>query len=215
MNQAEVDAWWQTRVAQDYSVQPKHHACLALLEPGALPLVDLGAGNGTFLALVERRFPEGGVMGVELSQVGADHKTCQAPIEQGSILDWRPREPVETACLIDVLEHMHDPRALLLQVKDYARQIVIACPNFNFLLARVEVLRGNIPFQNKPARGGHVYWCQYQALHALFAECGLEVTAENHLYPRQQLALSRKLGALRPSLFAFEFVFRLRHARST
>lgn len=212
--QAYVDTWWEGKQASGYAVQWKHTAALALLAPEHFPLVDLGAGVGVFLRLVEERFPGADAAGLELSAVAVKEKVCQAPIAVGSLLEWTPpegRRP-RTVAMLDVLEHLHDPAATLRHLAGHADHVLITCPNFNAFQARFDMLLGRIPFQNRPARGGHVFWCQHRALLKMFADCGWEVAAENHLYPKNGWKLARALGGLRPSFFSFCFVFLLRRA---
>lgn len=210
MKKTYVDTWWEPKLKQPYDLQPKHKAALSLLQDTDFPLVDLGAGNGVFLKAIEEKFPNKPCIGVELSRLAISQKICQSPIEEGNIIDWEPgHQEVRTVTLIDVLEHLDDPFLLLRRVANYASNVIIACPNFNFLQARIDVLLGKIPFQNKPARGGHVYWCQYDSLLKLFEECNYTVKAESHLYPKQNNPLIRKIGDLQPSIFAHEFIFLL------
>jgi hypothetical protein len=210
MKQADTDLWWQSKLAHSYGLQRKHTAALALIQTDDFPLVDLGAGNGIFLKALEDRYPEKPVYGVELSEVAVSQKLCKTKIEQGSILEWYPRQKsIKTVTLIDVIEHLLNPEQLLSQVTGYASQVLIACPNFNFYQARIDVMLGKIPFQNKPSRGGHVYWCQYNSLLKLFSDCKLKIAQENHIYPKNNYHLARIIGNLRPSLFACEFVFLL------
>lgn len=210
MKKTYVDTWWEPKLKQSYDLQPKHKAALSLIRETDFPLVDLGAGNGVFLKAIEEKFPDKSCYGVELSHLAVSQKICQSPIEEGNIIEWEPgHQEVRTATLIDVLEHLDDPSLLLRQVANYASIAIIACPNFNFLQARIDMLLGKIPFQNKPARGGHVYWCQYDSLLKLFAECNFRVMAEQHLYPQHHNPWIRKIGKLRPPLFAHEFIFLL------
>ncbi len=208
-----VEKWWQSKLRQPYEMQPKHSAAFSLLNEDSFPLVDLGAGNGVFLKTIEDNFSGKELInckGIELSKFAIENKVCCATIEQGSILDWYPKEKnVKTVSLVDVIEHLYNPEELLKHVLSYSNYVLIVCPNFNFFKARMEVLLGKIPFQNKPRRGGHVYWCQYESLLGLFERCGLKVISERHLFPKNHWKISRSIGVLRPSFFAHEFVFLL------
>lgn len=214
MEKGYSDEWWQSKLLPDTSVQWKHLAALAMLSENSFPMVDLGAGRGVFIQAVSQKFPGLPVSGVEMSRVAIENSVCKAAIEEASILEWRPMQTrVRTACMIDVIEHLSDPVQVLRHVADYADEILIACPNFNFLRARIDVALGKVPFQNKPARGGHVYWCQYDGIKSLFADCGLAICAERHIYPKNENVLASAIGRLRPSLLAHEFVFLLTNKR--
>ena len=204
-----LDTWWTNRLNTNYGVQWKHIAAAHLLNGDCFPLVDLGAGAGVFLKLLEERFPSAQLQGVELSKTAIANKYCNSGIVQGDITSWMPMERVSTVSLIDVLEHIPDPEPLLQHVAKYADHILIACPNFNFLKARWDVLAGNIPFQNKVGRGGHVYWVQQDMLQKTFDKCGLKVREINHLFPKNNIRFIRKILSFKSSLMAHEFCYLL------
>lgn len=205
-----LNTWWNKKLGQNYGVQWKHIAAATLLTNEHFPLVDLGAGSGIFLKLIEVRFPGEKLEGVELSETAIRNKVCMSPIAKGNVLQWLPTDRVVTISLIDVIEHIPDPEPLLSQVAKYADHILIACPNFNFVKARWDVLMGRVPFQNRVGRGGHTYWCQINALTACFEKNGLCVVGFNHLYPRNGNRLLRWVLNWWPSMFAHEFIFLLK-----
>lgn len=210
----QADIWndlWVDKSQSSTVYWRKYEVALPLLPADPFPLVDLGCGPGFFLKTLENKVGLGDARGVELSLTGIEKRACAAPIEQGSILDWRPQGRMKTAVSIDVLEHLDRPDIFLKAVREYADTLVLCCPNFNSLRQRVQVMTGAIPFQNRPARGGHVYWCQRASLLDLFDACGWQVEREYHDYPAaDRSALARRLGSLRPALFANSFGFRLR-----
>jgi len=208
-----VNSWWLKKLQADYEVEQKHIAAGQLLTEASLPLVDLGAGTGVFMRLLEEKFPTGNITGVELSDLAISNKICQSPIIQQNINTWRSDSTVKTVSLIDVIEHIPDPEPLIQQLCQQTEHILIACPNFNFIKARVDILLGKIPFQNRTRRGGHVYWCQLKSLRALFDRTGLVIKQENHLYPKNYMPWIRTLLNLAPATFAHEFVFLLQVKR--
>lgn len=211
MDRRYAEAWWNNKLPHGVGIQAKHRAVAELVEESSFPLVDLGAGNGCFLRLLEERYPGADISGIEFSQGAAASKVCKAPIVHADISTWSPSGGgPNTLTLIDVIEHQPDPMPLLRHLHGAAPRLIIACPNFSYLTARVDVFRGRIPFQNRPARGGHVYWCQYRALHALFLQAGYRVVRENHLYPKHKW--TRKFLSAMPALFAHEFIFLLQAA---
>jgi len=130
----------------------------------------------------------------------------------GDIAQWSPTERVSTMSLIDVIEHLPDPEPLLRHLAEFAEYVLIACPNFNFVKARWDVLMGRIPFQNRVGRGGHIYWCQIDVLMACFEKYGFNVVGFNHLYPRNGNKPLRRILDKWPSMFAHEFVFLLKNS---
>ncbi len=213
-NAGDLDAWWSQKLDQKYGVQWKHVAAAQLLSPDHFPMVDLGAGAGVFLKLIEERFPGMELSGVEVSETAIKNKVCASTIAWGDLSSWKPEATVKTVSLIDVVEHIADPEPLLKTISGFSDYLVLACPNFNYLKARWDVLRGGVPFQNRVGRGGHVYWCQYESLIHLFQKTGFVVIGENHIYPRNNNSFLRRLMGWWPSLFAHEFVFMLKVARA-
>lgn len=209
-----LDSWWKEKKDQGYCTQAKHLSVLGTLMPEDFPLVDLGTGDGTFLSLVEEAFPGQHCEGVEVSSEAIRGKKCSSRIFHSDLFHWRDSErKFSTVTLIDVIEHLPNPEALFMQLAETATHLILACPNFSFLLARLDMLIGKIPFQNREARGGHIYWCQYSSLRRLFSQTGFEVAQEMHLFPRNNNRLLRAIFQMRPSLFAHEFVFRLRRMK--
>lgn len=213
-NAGYLDTWWKQKLDQKYGVQWKHIAAAKLLSQSHFPMVDLGAGAGVFLKLIEDRFPGVELSGVEISETAINNKVCASTIAWGDLLSWKPETTVRTVSLIDVIEHIADPEPLLKAISGFSDYLVIACPNFNYLTARWDVLRGAVPFQNRVGRGGHVYWCQYDALIRLFCKTGFNVVGENHIYPKNGNSFLRRLLGWWPSLFAHEFVFVVRGKRN-
>jgi hypothetical protein len=210
MQEAALDQWWETKKSMGYAMQPKHKALLSMIGEDCFPLVDLGAGTGVFLDAVEHAYPGREAFGVELSGGAILNKVCASEIVRSGLLEWEPgHRSVKVATIIDVLEHLDNPEEVLRHVAGFAPTLVIACPNFSHFSARWAVLLGRVPFQNRLERGGHVYWCQYRGLRALFDRCGYAVAEERHLYTKHAISALRALFSLRPSLMAHEFLFKL------
>jgi|GEM_PF-5827333 len=205
-----LDHWWEGKLTQNYTTQPKHLGAGELLEKEHFPLVDLGCGPGVFLKHLEECFPGENLFGLEISNTAIENKICASPVERGEVQSWAPTTKVTTISLIDVIEHIPDPGPLLTRLSTIADYFLLACPNFHYFQARIDVALGRIPFQNRVARGGHVYWCEYNSLIELCRGCGLEVIKSNHLYPKHQWKWLRRILGCKPSLFAHEFVFLLK-----
>lgn len=209
-NKNYLNAWWVQKLGQNYGVQWKHIAAAQLLNSDHFPLVDLGAGAGVFLKLLEERFHNVRLSGVEISDAAIENKTCSSGIEKGNIEYWQPVNNISCISLIDVIEHIPDPAPLIKKVAAHCDYLLVACPNFNFIKARWDVLLGRVPFQNRVGRGGHVYWCQFGTLMAFFEKSCFSIVATNHLYPKNNNIFLRKVFEMWPSLLAHEFIYLLK-----
>jgi hypothetical protein len=79
----------------------------ANLLPAVASLLDVGAGNGAFLSVVERWRPEVSLLGYERSQAAIERKVCTAPVQQGSA-DQLPfgDRAWEAVSALEVIEHL-------------------------------------------------------------------------------------------------------------
>jgi SAM-dependent methyltransferase len=179
----------------------RHRAALQLVERG--PVLDVGTGDGLLLAMLAS-VGISGARGVDLSPVavrvarekGLDVQrfdaTARLPFADGEFA---------TACALDVLEHLTDPVRLVEELSRVAGSVVLAVPNFLHWRQRLQVARGIVPFQCRPARG-HVYWFTEEIL--------LDVAGRAGLRPERLLrepgtrlgGVGRRLADLRPSVFA-------------
>jgi SAM-dependent methyltransferase len=148
---------------------------------------------------------------VDLSPVGVD-RARQAGFDArvGDLLTGLPfdNDSFATACALDVMEHLLDPLSALRELARIAPEVVIAVPNFNSLRARVDVARGIVPFQNRPARG-HSYWFNERVLRELITDAGLQMV-EWRVQPSVRLGAPGRALAIRwSSVFGVAFAARL------
>jgi len=186
----------------------RHDAALRLIQ--RWPAVDVGGGDGLFATIAgPERVTVADVSPVAVESCRQRGVTARL-VDVGSDLPFDDDE-FATACALDVLEHLHDPLPLLLELRRVAPEVVLTVPNFSYVKARLVMLRGGVPFQNKPARG-HSYWFNPSVLDGLVAAAGLRV-ASTELQPPMRLgAIGRVLARRRPSLFAAELAVRLERA---
>lgn len=200
---------------QDQPLSFRHKAATKLVKKG--PVLDLGCGDGLLLRMLRDQKNILGE-GVDLSEEAV--RKCNAKGTKASAADltelplkFRDRQ-FATVIMLDVLEHLYYPDNLIREARRLASDyLVIGVPNFNSLPARLQMVFGKIPENNKPKKG-HVYWFNYQILkmmlkkHNLILE-DLEVSSfwENKFFLGW---LIKKMTRTWPSLWALSFVTRVR-----
>ena len=192
------DQRWST-----YRQQPvwRHRAAVRLVKKE--PIVDVGGGDALLLSMLRDAGWKDLIL-ADLSPVAVS--IAQEAGFTGHVVDASQRLPfddgsVGTACALDVLEHLYDPRAVLLEMERIADEVVIVVPNFHYWRERVQMLVGTIPFQSRPQRG-HVHWFNPATLMALLADTGLEPIELLFEPPARLGRMGRWLSTRWPSMFA-------------
>ena len=184
-------------------------AALAMIEKG--PILDLGCGDGIFLELLK----ENGIAGegLDISEVAVEKAKNKGLLVKQFDFSGSPLPFVDgafaSAVLLDVLEHLYQPQNVLREAGRVAREVVAAVPNFNFLPARLQALRGRAPENNLPKKG-HIYWFNLSVLENLLKESGLAIAEmkTNTIFENRFLLkdIFKLLAKVFPSLFALSFV---------
>ena len=144
------DHRWST-----YRQEPvwRHRAACRLIRKA--PIVDVGGGDALLLSML-REAGWNDLALADLSPVAVS--IAKEAGFSAHVVDASQRLPfddksVGTACALDVLEHLDDPRAVLLEMARVADDVVIVVPNFHYWRERVQMLLGRIPFPiEAPAR---------------------------------------------------------------
>jgi len=116
----------------------------------------------------------------------------------------------DTVVMLDVLEHVYAPEVLLEEaVRVSKKYIIISVPNFNSLPARLQILFGKVPENNRPNKG-HVYWFNYDNLTKMIKQHDLHIMdmRVNTVFENRFLLgdLTRFFARVFPSLFTLSFV---------
>ena len=182
------------------------------------PVLDIGGGDGVFAqVLLERGFRDitvGDISSVAVEQARARGVDAHVlDVRQPSLL--YEDGAFGTVTVLNLLEHLYNPVALLAECARIARNVVVVVPNFHYWKHRLAMLSGRIPFESKPRRG-HVYWFTEQMLKEAIAQAGLEADEWRYMTALMGLpALWTMLGRTRPMLFASGYAVRCVSVRRT
>lgn len=190
----------------------RHFAALEMIKSGRL--IDLGCGDGLFLEMARRNGLE--VMGLDISDEAVNK--CRAKgIEarqsdlESEILPFADNE-FDYCTILDNLEHLFNPDKLLKEASRVAKRVIISVPNFNSLPARLQMLLGTVPENNRPNKG-HVYWFNYYILNKMIEDNGLNITEFNYnTVWEKRFVIGRIMKFLSnriPNLFALSLIVKV------
>jgi SAM-dependent methyltransferase len=190
----------------------RHDAAVELVRRE--PVLDVGGGDGLFLMMLRARGLERVSM-VDFSDVAIER--ARAAGLDARVVDVTQPLPFEdnafgTACALDVLEHLVDPRATLSELARVAEDVVVVVPNFHYWRDRIRMVLGEVPFQLRPSRG-HVHWFNPGILRAMLADAGLRIDAVHHGPAARLGAVGRFLADRLPSAFAHSVAVRATSSR--
>lgn len=153
-------------------------------------LLDVGCGDGTFVALVKDKYWQ--VYGVDIS-VEALQRAERKGIKVFRVnlntepLPFEPNYFDAVTCL-DVIEHVFDPRFLLKEIHRVLKpggEGFITTPNIRFLrFLQSVILAGRFPKTSGDSTlydGGHIHFFTFKDVELLLQEAGLRVLAKRGL----------------------------------
>lgn len=193
------------RVAYELLVQTKSNSFL-----------DIGCGDGTFEAFVKKNNESIQCTGIDLSSSAIKNaKNRMLPVDFLTV-DVTSKgipfsdETFDTIIALDVLEHQFAPQDLLQEMKRVTKKyIIIGVPNFSSFPARLQMLFGFIPENNRPKKG-HVYWFNRKTLLKLVKDGGFTIKEVRMNYQLERYFLLGSIfGFLTkafPGLFSLSFV---------
>ena len=213
-NQTQVfdNDYWASHVQRTVF---RHEAALQLLKDVKDPVMDVGCGDGLLLDLMKSQGIE--AWGCDHSEAALDACRRRGMVVEScdfaaGVLSSRH---ARTATVLDVLEHLYEPERLLGALHKSVESLIVGVPNFVSLPARLQVLAGGVPENNRP-RQGHVYWFTYHVLHRLLERTGWTVETVKWNVPWAHVPVIGPLvvaaSRLRPSVLGLSFVVRAKRA---
>ena len=190
-----------------------HKSALEMIGGGSV--LDLGCGDGTFLDSLRLR--KNNAEGVDLSQEAI--KKCRAKGHKAELFDFSDGKLPYTdnsfdyVVMLDVLEHLYDPDGLLAEAKRVSRQFVIlSVPNFSSLPARLQVVLGHVPENNRRGKG-HIFWFNWNVLTKMLQAKNLKIVASKYCtFWQNRFVVGAVTGLLMntmPNLFALSLVVKV------
>jgi methionine biosynthesis protein MetW len=205
------DKYWHSRNQQ---LVYRHKIALGLIKGGKI--LDLGCGDGLFIELLRDKGIKGS--GVDFSKIAIE-KCKKKGLEAYLINVGQDSIPIannsfDCVTMLDVLEHSLRPEELLLEAKRISKKyIIISVPNFSSLPARVQMILGRVPENNKKNKG-HAFWFNYSVLKDFLRDNDLNILEirVNTFWETKPILgkLFRCLTLWRPSLFALSFVIKVK-----
>lgn len=213
MNDSEVKGFEDKRWKEvDQAPVFRHEQAIQLLEGPRI--LDIGCGDGLLLEMIRKKGFKG--VGVDLSEEAV--RKCKVKNLDAYVIDSTSKKlpfsdgEFESVVILDILEHLYSPEVLLREaIRLSKKNIIISVPNFNSLPARIQVVFGNVPENNRPNKG-HVYWFNYKNLTKMINDENAHISEFkiNTFFEKAFFGKSMKLLAkLFPSLFALSFVIKL------
>ena len=225
---------------REYEVEPayslkqsrlsSHSQVLELVGPPSRSVLDLGCGRGELASIMKARGHH--VVGVdrakphfELDEFYQSNLAGPLPLPKSRRFD--------VVVLADVLEHMAEPKELLLQAKGYLAddgKLLVSLPNAVHWSVRANVLFGRFNYANKGILDrGHLRFFTQETAEALFEQAGLRIVSQRttpipweNVLPGEVGSVVHKavetvdhtLSRFAPNVFAYQHLFELATASS-
>lgn len=190
-----------------------HESALKMIGSGSV--LDLGCGDGTLLDSLKLKGND--AEGLDLSQEAV--KKCITRGHKVKLFDFSDNKlpygdnSFDYVVMLDVLEHLYDPDNLLVEAKRVSKKfLIISVPNFSSLPARLQVILGRVPENNRRGKG-HVFWFNWNVLNKMLRTKDLKVIESKYLTFWQKKFIAGKLINLlmnvMPNIFALSLVVKV------
>ena len=160
----------------------KARSVLLLIEPPVGSVVDIGCGEGSLIAALDGALTASGFVGYEVSPAAVEAaraREYRSPVAFELYDGERiPREDdaFDAAILSHVLEHVADPRSLLVEAARVARRVVLEVPlELHFRTRRFEW-----------DDTGHINVFNRRSIRYLVESCGLRIDLERIYCPHRE-----------------------------
>jgi len=211
-----------------------HTIALELIGTGH-DVLDLGCGEGYFASKIAKRANR--VTGVDVLESPACSDSLdgyfQADLMHGEVPPDLPRAAFDRVLLLDVLEHLLRPEAILKQVRSLVRsgngQVIVSVPNVANLSVRLMLLFGRFEYAERGILDRtHLRFYTRKSARKFLEDSGFEIVEERMtlipvelalgLSPKSMIAraLNRVLAfctAILPGLFGYQIMLRARPRR--
>jgi 2-polyprenyl-3-methyl-5-hydroxy-6-metoxy-1,4-benzoquinol methylase len=141
--------WERSKFHTDYNAVLGHYKVVSCLEHArGSSLLDLACGDGLMTAMFAERFER--VVGVDASSkhvAEARKRVPSAQFHDSLIEDFQTEERFDTVLLLDILEHVVDPVAVLRKAASFLSRdgiLIVHVPNANAINRRLAVLMGTL-----------------------------------------------------------------------
>jgi methionine biosynthesis protein MetW len=192
-----------------YDTPPNEDIC-SLVEPNK-KVLDVGCATGRIAEKLQKE-KNCSVVGIEVNKEMAAlaEKRCSkvivANIEALKTLNY-PENFFDIVLFADVLEHCRNPLEILQNLKRYLSPkgyILISIPNVANWRIRLKLLQGNFEYRGGTILDtGHLKFFTLSSLKKMVEQAGFTVTEV-----KTRNMILKKLGKLRPTLFAWGFVIK-------
>lgn len=143
---------WDVRL--NYSLFARPEILRLIDEPAeaSLRILDVGCACGASLLSMKKKFPHAKLYGIELDPGSWNIASKIFPVTQGNVegdLDY-PEKFFDYIIFGDVLEHLHQPEEVLINMKRYLKsggRIIASIPNIMHISVLADLLNGHFTYQ--------------------------------------------------------------------
>lgn len=173
---------WNVRL--NYSLFSRPDILGLITDPPQTPLkiLDVGCACGASLLSIKNKFPSADLHGIELDPGSWSIASKLFPVTQGNVeedLDY-PLESFDYIIFGDVLEHLHQPQAVLVNMKRYLKpggMILASIPNIMHISVLGDLLNGNFTYQDSGILDRtHLRFFTKGEIQKMFSRAGYEIT---------------------------------------